>query len=64
MVIENKRCDDYLHTQRKAFHLKIRWKFTEKNEILNSNGTDQNKLFGSKTRNKAMNIRFKLLFTF
>ncbi len=29
-----------------------------KNEFLNSNGTDQNKSFGSQIMYKAMNIRF------
>lgn len=58
------RCDDYLQTQRKAFPPGIRQKINGKNEILNSNGTDQNKPFGSKTKNKTVDIRIKPLFVF
>lgn len=59
-----KRCDDYLQTQRKAIPPVIRQKVNGKNEILNSNGTDQNKPFGSKPKNKTVEIRIKPFFVF
>ncbi len=58
------RCDDYQQTQRETFPPEARQKINGKNEFLNSNGTDQNKPFGSKTKNKTVNIRIKPFFVF
>lgn len=58
------RSDDYQHTQREVFLPENQAENKRKNEILNSDRTDQNKSFGSKTLDKAMDIRLQSFITF
>ncbi len=58
------RSDDYRHSRRKTFPPEARQKINRKNELLNSDGTDQDKSFGRKTKYRPVNIGLKPFIVF